>query len=208
MRKTFRVLKEMAEAIQLNETRRHIMLTGQPGIGKTTLVKKVCEKLEDENWQCQGFYTEEKREDGQRVGFDVVTFDGQSGALARVVDRDNPVAGRSYMVGRYNVLLQSFEKIALPSLAIKPSEYTRVIVIDEIGKMELFSRSFTQTVKDLLKHPKTTVFATVPVRANPFVEEIKNRDDVQLYTVTKENRNQLVNEVVDAIKESLECYGT
>jgi nucleoside-triphosphatase THEP1 len=59
-----------------------------------------------------------------------------------------------------------------------------VIVIDEIGKMELFSRSFTQTVKDILKHPKTTVFATVPLKANPFVEEIKNRDDVQLYTVS------------------------
>ncbi|XP_060590633.1 cancer-related nucleoside-triphosphatase-like [Ruditapes philippinarum] len=208
MRKTLNVLKKMAEAIQLNKSRRHILLTGQPGVGKTTLVKKVCDKLEDENWQCQGFYTEEKREDGQRVGFDVVTFDDKRGPLARIIDRDNPVAGRSYMVGRYNVLLQSFEQLALPSLAIKPSEYTRVIVIDEIGKMELFSRSFTQTVKDILKHPKTTVFATVPLKANPFVEEIKNRDDVQLYTVTKENRNQLVNEVIDAIKESLECYGT
>ena len=69
-------------------------------------------------------------------------------------------------------------------LLFQPSEYTRVIVIDEIGKMELFSRSFMQTVKDILKHPKTTVFATVPLKANPFVEEIKNRDDVQMYTVS------------------------
>jgi nucleoside-triphosphatase len=57
------------------------------GVGKTTLVKKVCDQLEDEKWECQGFYTEERREDGQRVGFDVVTFDGKRGTLARVVDR-------------------------------------------------------------------------------------------------------------------------
>lgn len=64
------------------------------------------------------------------------------------------------------------------------SETTRVLVVDEIGKMELFSRSFMQTVKDLLKNPKTTVFATIPVKANPFVDEIRNRDDVIVYTVS------------------------
>ncbi|KAL4239133.1 hypothetical protein ACF0H5_003835 [Mactra antiquata] len=201
-------MAEIPQAIPLNKPKRHILLTGQPGVGKTTLVKKVCDKLEDENKECQGFYTEEQREDGQRVGFDVVTFDGKKGSLARIVDRENPVAGRSYMVGRYNVLLQSFEQTALPALVAKPSEYTRVMVIDEIGKMELFSRSFIQTVKDLLKHPKITVFATVPVKGNPFVEEIKHRDDVLLYTVTKENRNTLLDEVVDAVKDSLEYYGT
>lgn len=57
-------------------------------------------------------------------------------------------------------------------------------MIDEIGKMELFSRSFTQTVRDLLKHSKTTVFATIPIKANPFVEEIRHRDDVIVYTVS------------------------
>jgi len=57
------------------------------GVGKTTLCKKVCEKLEDLRFECQGFYTEEIREDGQRVGFDVVTMDGKRGPLARIVDR-------------------------------------------------------------------------------------------------------------------------
>ena len=68
----------------------------------------------------------------------------------------------------------------------QPSEYTRVVVIDEIGKMELFSRSFQQTVKELLKHPKVTVFATIPApgKANPYVEEIRHREDVLVYTVS------------------------
>lgn len=68
----------------------------------------------------------------------------------------------------------------------QPSEYTRVVVIDEIGKMELFSRSFQQTVKELLKHSKVTVFATIPApgKANPYVEEIRHRDDVLVYTVS------------------------
>ncbi|XP_052767325.1 cancer-related nucleoside-triphosphatase-like [Mya arenaria] len=202
------LLLRMADAIQLQKPKRHVLLTGQPGVGKTTLCKKVCEKLESLNFECQGFYTEEIREDGQRVGFDVITFDGKRAPLARVVDRDNPVAGRSYMVGRYNVKLQSFEQTALPTLSIKPTECTRVVVIDEIGKMELFSRSFMQTVSNILKHPKTTVFATIPIKANPFVEDIRHRDDVIVYTVTKENRYNLIDEVADAVKDSLECFGT
>lgn len=57
------------------------------GVGKTTLLKKVCDRLEEMNLECQGFFTEEVREDGQRVGFDVVTLDGDRSPLARVVDR-------------------------------------------------------------------------------------------------------------------------
>ena len=57
------------------------------GVGKTTLVRKVCEALEGKNWESQGFYTEELRVDGERVGFDVVTMEGQRGPLARVIDR-------------------------------------------------------------------------------------------------------------------------
>ena len=69
---------------------------------------------------------------------------------------------------------------------LQPSEYTHPVVIDEIGKMELFSRSFQQAVKELLKHPKVTVFATIPApgKANPFVEEIRHRDDVSVFTVS------------------------
>ena len=68
---------------------------------------------------------------------------------------------------------------------LQTEECTRLVVIDEIGKMELFSRGFQQTVKELLKHPKVTMFATIPApgKANPYVEEIRHRDDVLVYTV-------------------------
>ena len=69
-------------------------------------------------------------------------------------------------------------------MSFQPEVCTKVVVVDEIGKMEMFSQQFVQTVKELLKHPTTTVFATVPLKANPFVEDIKQRDDVIVYTVS------------------------
>jgi len=73
--------------VPLWEVRQYILPDNATGVGKTTLCKNVCEKLEDLRFECQGFYTEEIREDGQRVGFDVVTMDGKRGPLARIVDR-------------------------------------------------------------------------------------------------------------------------
>ena len=60
------------------------------GIGKTTLVRKVCSLLQQkEGIEAQGFFTEEVRERtsggrGSRIGFDVVTLSGDRAPLARV----------------------------------------------------------------------------------------------------------------------------
>src|ERR671925_1853983 len=104
-----------------------LFVTGSPGVGKTTLIRAIVDRLEDVT--CSGFYTEEKRQRGQRVGFKFVTLNGQEGNLASV-GRKEPT------IGRYSVHLDEFEKAVLPELdpGTSPAE---LFVIDEIGKMEL-----------------------------------------------------------------------
>jgi len=106
--------------------RKHILLTGLPGIGKTTVIRRVVERLTDKT--VAGFFTEEIREAGQRRGFRIATFSGGSGVLAHVNLKTN------HRVGRYHVDVSGFERLVLPELR-RPCD---IVLIDEIGKMECF----------------------------------------------------------------------
>lgn len=166
-----------------------LFLTGVPGIGKTTLIRAVLEQVDDV--QCAGFYTEEKRSRGQRIGFGFVTLDGEEGTLASV-GRNEPT------VGRYSVHLEEFERLALPQLDPENSS-AELYVIDEIGRMELLSAKFRNKLIDLLARP-TNILATIAKKGKGFIEQLKDRNDVELIEVTRANRDRLVKEIAEKIK--------
>ena len=167
-----------------------LLLTGIPGIGKTTLIRAVLKQLSEV--RCAGFYTEEKRHGGQRIGFKIGTLDGQEGTLASV-GRTEPT------VGRYSVHLEEFEKLALPQLDPETSP-ADLYVIDEIGKMELLSPRFRNKVVDLLAQP-SNLLATIAKKGKGFIEQLKARNDIELIEVTRENRDRLVGEIAGRILE-------
>jgi nucleoside-triphosphatase len=169
-----------------------LLLTGTPGVGKTTLIRAVVKRLE--NVKCAGFYTEEKRQEGERIGFRIVTLRGDDGVLASV-GRAAPT------VGRYSIHVEEFEELVLPELdpGTSPAD---LYVIDEIGKMELLSSKFRRKVTALLAQP-THVVATVAKKGNGFIQQIKRREDIELIEVTRKNRDQLAGEIAQKIKAEL-----
>ncbi|XP_075851581.1 cancer-related nucleoside-triphosphatase isoform X2 [Microcebus murinus] len=177
------------------------------GVGKTTLIQKASEVLKSSGVPVDGFYTEEVRQGGRRIGFDVVTLSGTRGPLSRV-GLDPPPGKRECRVGQYVVDVTSFEQFALPVLKTAGSSGSpgqRVCVIDEIGKMELFSQPFIQAVRQTLSTPGTIILGTIPVpKGKPLalVEEIRNRSDVKVFNVTKENRNHLLPDIVTSVQSS------
>jgi nucleoside-triphosphatase len=168
-----------------------ILLTGRPGIGKTTIVLKVLSAC---GLDAGGFTTAELRERGDRVGFSISAIGGKSGILAHV-----DFAGR-HRVGRYGVDLAALENIGVRSIedAIGSKE---LIVVDEIGKMELFSEKFAGAVLRAFESGKH-VLATVMERPHPFADSLKARGDVRVIEVTRENRGRLVDEFVSLLAES------
>jgi nucleoside-triphosphatase len=172
--------------------RRNLLLTGPPGVGKTTLVMRVLANLPP-GAAC-GFVTRELRQGGRRVGFAAETLAGESCVLAHV-DVRSP-----YRVGRYRVDLTAFESLILP--AIDPTRAgAPLIVIDEIGKMECFSAHFRKSVVAAMESDRA-VLATIALRGDSFVESLKARSDVTLLHMTPHNRDELVGQVMGWVHET------
>lgn len=131
----------------------NLLVSGKPGVGKTTLIERVIERLRG-SLRLAGFTTTEVRNAaGARTGFAVVTAGGRRGELARA-GFDSRVR-----VGRYGVNLEEFERLALPELARRDVD---LIVIDEIGKMECASGRFRRAAEDALDSP-VSVLATIGI---------------------------------------------
>lgn len=163
----------------------HILITGLPGIGKTTLIKRVVTQLKALN--PVGFYTAEIRQKGVRQGFELVSLNGQRSILSHV-DIESP-----FRVGRYGVDVTGFERFLDNLPFADPS--SRLAVIDEIGKMELFSIRFRRLVDDLLKGPQG-LLATVALKGGGYIQEVKKRKDVKLYEINTGNRAALPAQIV------------
>ena len=163
-----------------------VLLTGPPGCGKTTVARKVAGLLGD---RAGGFFTEEIRDEtGARTGFRVEAIDGKKGRLA------SRRAGPGPRVGPYVVDVRDFEAVALPSLA---GTGGKILIIDEIGKMECFSEAFRSRVREILDGG-APFLATIPLRGGgPFIQAIRNRPDVAIVTVTRENRGRLPETIAD-----------
>jgi nucleoside-triphosphatase len=167
-----------------------ILLEGRPGSGKTTVARNIVARLQRSGIPATGFTTEELRERARRVGFAIEDLQGERAILASV-DLDGPTR-----VGRYGVDLEALERVALP--ALEPSSPKTIVVIDELGKMELASAKLTERVRALLSAENDLV-ATIHTFKHPFTDELKCRSDVALTRVTKDSRGELPALVCDIL---------
>ena len=172
------------------------LLTGKPGTGKTSLIKQVVAGMRG---KAGGFYTEEIRSGGTRLGFRLVTLDGESTILAHVNIH------RPYRVSKYGVDIDNLDRVGVSTL-YKAAEECDLVVIDEIGKMELFSANFRKVVLQIVDSGKM-VLGTIMLNSNPWADAIKLKPQVNLITVTRATYLQVLEELLRWLKttESLKA---
>jgi nucleoside-triphosphatase len=162
------------------------LLTGQPGTGKTSLIKEAVVGIKG---RAGGFYTEEIRSRGIRQGFRLVTLDGKTATLAHV-NIDSPCR-----VSKYGVDVESLDKVGVSALTQAARE-GELVVVDEIGKMELFSPRFRETVQNIISSGQK-ILGTIMLHPNPYADAIKRQPQVNLITVTRANHDQVLKELRD-----------
>ena len=160
------------------------LLTGRPGTGKTSLIKQVAARMKD---KAGGFYTEEIRTQGVREGFRLVTLDGEEAILAHVSIHS------PYRVSKYGVDIDALDRVGVPALH-RAAQQCDLVIIDEIGKMELFSADFRKTVSQMVEGG-TRILGTIMLNPNPWADTIKRQPQVNLVNLTRDNRQQVLAEL-------------
>lgn len=157
------------------------LVTGDPGIGKTTLIRQVVSTM---RLRAAGFYTEDLRSRGVREGFRIVTLDGEMALLA-ATGHPGPLH-----ISKYGIDLQELDRVGVAALR-RGAERGHVLVADEIGKMQLYSRNFRQLILQAVRdgHP---LLGTIMQGRNPYADRIKAHRNVEVLTLTHENRADLL----------------
>jgi nucleoside-triphosphatase len=173
--------------------KRAFLITGHPGCGKTTLVRRLVDEL---GVPAGGFYTQEIHTRGRREGFGLTTLDGETATLASVHITGGP------RVSRYGVNPAAMDDVATPAIERAIAD-ARLIVIDEIGKMELLSNRFRQAVLAALECGQP-VLATVMLASHPWAGALKRRPEVSLVVLTEGNRIQVAADLLAQVRQLLD----
>ncbi|MCH7517799.1 MAG: NTPase [Candidatus Dadabacteria bacterium] len=173
----------------MGKDKRNILISGLPGIGKTTLIKKIYQEIRDIN--PVGFYTEEIRNEGQRKGFQLISLNGNRSILAHVLIES------TYHVGKYRVDIKAFDEF-LESIDFMKHKDS-LVIIDEIGKMECLSSKFVKMIWDIMDSDNR-VIATISHTDGGIKGKIKQREDVELFKMNLDNRDSLLSQILEMIK--------
>ena len=171
---------------------KNILITGLPGSGKTTIIKRLCVIFKEFN--PLGFITSEIYEGENRVGFEVANLFGDSRIFAHTKLKSK------VNVGKYKVDLRAFDDFL--DKTFSKEKKTGLYMIDEIGRMECTSRKFSKLIIELLGSNKPVV-AAIAEKGTGLINDIKKRDDVALFEITEQNRELRIKELTMVIRDLL-----
>ena len=174
--------------------RKNIIITGQPRVGKSTLLKKIIQTISNR----RGFVTNELTMGGNRIGFEIEMKKGDKALLAHKSD-----ASSNLRVSNYNVSIDELDMFSVELMNKWGSD--DILYIDEIGQMQLFSVKFQKLVLNYLDSPQTTIMTLTNVFSSDFTEQIRKRDDIILVELHEGNRNEqelFIKELVRKIKKA------
>ncbi len=169
-----------------------IGITGRPGIGKTTVIRRVISRLRSEEMKVGGMFSSDIRDNFRRVGFEIIDVSsGRKGILAYKEDREG------YKVGKYVVNIKDLEGVGVEAIKRAISGDCDLVIIDEIAPMELKSKKFIDAVEEAMNSEKNMLVSIHRRSNHPLVRRI--REEFEVIEVTMENRKNLPGKIVEKI---------
>lgn len=183
--------------VKVDELKHIFFVTGSPGIGKTTILLKTAEALEKKGYKIGGMLSREAREKGARVGFEIIDIGTKRrGWLAHMRQSNGP------QIGKYRVNLADLESIG--ALAIRNAVVNaQIIIIDEIGPMELHSSAFKEAVTEALSSGKPVIGVIHERAQDSLINSMRKRDDTQIIQVTRGNRERIHSLLIEKVNQLL-----
>ena len=161
------------------------LLTGMPGTGKTTVIRQA---ISQSQRNAGGFFTQEIRSVGIREGFRIVTLEGKEAVLAHIAI-DSP-----FRVGKYGIDISVLDTIGVEAI-YNAIAHNEIIVIDEIGKMELFSPRFITAVQAAINSPKK-VLGTISLKPHPLADTIRQNRNIMVAELTRSNQESVLAQIM------------
>jgi nucleoside-triphosphatase len=181
---------------------RVLILTGAPGVGKTTVLTKTVDALKAKGVSVGGMISREVREGNVRMGFEILDLtSGKRGWLAHINGHGGP------QVGKYHVNLDDLDNIGTAAIT-QALEKCTAIAIDEIGPMELFSPKFKQVVAQALESKKLMLAVVHGKAKDPLVTQVKRRVDAEIFNVTFSNRENLAEQLTIKALDAILTYSS
>jgi nucleoside-triphosphatase len=174
-----------------------ILVTGKPGIGKTSILRRAVKELKNRRYEVGGMICREVREGGVRVGFEIMDLStGTRGWLAHVNQPTGP------KIGKYHVNLTDIDVIGVGAI-LDALQNADILAVDEIGPMELSSTAFSKALVKAVESSKPLIGTIHYGLKNSILDSIKNREETEIIKVTYKNRGNLHNLIADKISEYL-----
>jgi nucleoside-triphosphatase len=182
--------------------KRVLLITGSPGVGKTTVLLRTTDVLKAKDFTVGGMVSREIRSGGTRVGFEVMDlYSGRTGWLARTDQKYGP------QVGKYRVNLADLDGVGAEAVQ-KANKECDIVVVDEVGPMELFSEKFKRAVEDAVEDRKPVIAIIHWKAEDQFAKKVKARQDAETFVVTLENRDDLPLAIANKATEHLAGTGS
>lgn len=192
-------------AISMDDTPK-IGITGLPNVGKTSTLLKIVAKLEHDDFQVGGMITNPVMKDDKRVGVEVKDWRTGEACVFSHMDYDTKAKVETDE-GVFHVKVEMLEEVGVKALKeAMANDEVDIIIIDEVGKMEMHSEIFCATVKEALDCPKPVIMTLHKKSRNPLLQDIRRRDDVRILEVTAVNKNLLPYKIEKLLKDKLDSY--
>ena len=181
-------MAEVAEVVKIG-------LTWIPGVGKTETLLKIVRRLEEKGIVIGGMVTEPIIEGSQRVGFSITDWKTKKQGILAHKDFDSELE-----VSGYKVNVEDLESIGVPAI-LDAIETCDLVIVDEVGKMEMCSDAFIEAVRKLLDSDRCVLMTLHKKSRHPLLQDIRRRDDVRIIEVTKMGKTILYSQIAPVFEE-------